>query len=773
MTEQTAGSYIEPLTNREMDVLRLLAEGLSNQEIAESLVMEVSTVKWYNTQIYGKLQVKNRKQAVTRALTLDLLEVQPDNSLHRPQHNLPADTLPFIGRTSEIDALTRQLTSENIRLITILGLGGMGKSRLSIEVGRRLLGYFKDGVYFVPLAAVTSAEQIITTVADIIGFQFHSDLQPAQQLADYLQDKLLLLIIDNFEHLLDNAGLMSDFLKAAPDLKLLVTSREKLELAGEALYVISGLSIPYKSHADIAAHDAVKLFLEAASRSASPPGEDDMEAVARICQALGGMPLAILLAAAWLDTLSLSEIESELKAGLDILESAVRDAPQRHQSIEAVFDYSWQRLDAQQQNIFMRLSVFREGFTREAAKEVAGASIRDLQHLVHSSFIQHLPSGRYAIHELMRQYGEHKLAASGELEGVRENHARYFAAFIAPLGDIPWQQVDSALLEQVNMDSENVRAAWHFNVEKKDFSEMRRLLDGLWHLLDLFSRSQEAIDLLEAALAAFSGDEVDDAVFCRGQVLSLLGWFYGDIGQKTKALEFTQQGQAMLQPFGPSKALLQAIVGQVIMLFFLNRFDESLPILIQGHKYSRVLGEQTWEPIFRSLIGNVYCVLGQYEQGLEWLSEPSGAILIAIGEYSRAEAALLKDLQVAEHHRYSRIRTYGYLVENAVLQGQNEKAWQYLQRGLYYADDLYYAWASLELLGFALNYFIAEAHFVMAAEILSLIMCHAATPENTRAKVVHFEETLRTHLPAKDFEAAWVRGQQLDLGDLITDLMER
>ena len=233
---------IDPLTGRESEVLQLLAEGQSNKEIADALFIEVSTVKWFNAQIYSKLDVKNRKQAVIRARTIGLLDVDENDPLQAPLHNLPADTIPFIGRSREIRDLLEQLRDETIRLVTILGPGGMGKTRLSIEVGRGLLAYFRNGVYFVSLAPIISREQIVTTIADSIGFKFRSDIQAEHQLMAHLEKLEMLLIIDNFEHLVSDAELLSGILKTAPGVKILVTSREKLALAGELVYGISGLS---------------------------------------------------------------------------------------------------------------------------------------------------------------------------------------------------------------------------------------------------------------------------------------------------------------------------------------------------------------------------------------------------------------------------------------------------------------------------------------------------------------------------------------------------
>ena len=280
MTNEFNHDYLEPLTNREMDVLKLLAKGSSNQDIAAALQVEVSTVKWYNSQIYAKLQVKNRKQAVIRAQTLGILEVDSADPLLRVLHNLPADTLPFIGREREIKEIITQLNDDNIRLITIVGAGGMGKSRLSIEVGRQLLPRFLQGVYFISLAPITTTEQIITTIADTIGFKFHSDVKAKQQLLDYLEHQHMLLIIDNFEHLLESADLLTDILKVAPQIKMLVTSRETLNLSGEVLYHIRGLSIPYEEiKRQATEYDGVKLFIEASQRRNVEIVETDIEIV--------------------------------------------------------------------------------------------------------------------------------------------------------------------------------------------------------------------------------------------------------------------------------------------------------------------------------------------------------------------------------------------------------------------------------------------------------------------------------------------------------------
>jgi predicted ATPase/DNA-binding CsgD family transcriptional regulator len=775
-------SYLEPLTNREMEVLELLASGSSNQEIAAALVVEVTTVKWYNAQIYGKLHVKNRKQAVIRAQTLGILEADSNSLFQQIQHNLPADTLPFIGRVHEIHELVQQLTSEKLRLITILGPGGMGKTRLSIEVGRKLVGHFMDGVYFVPLAAVTSAEQIVTTIAEIIGFNFHSDKQPKQQLLEHLQKQHILLIIDNFEHLLDSGGLLTAMLHSTPQAKVLVTSREKLNLAGEVIHILSGLSAPIDTNTNtIADYDAVKLFVETAQRASVEVNDAEMVVVARICQLLGGMPLGILLAAAWVDTLAIVAIEVEIKAGLDILEANLHDAPPRHHSIQAAFDTSWNRLKAHEQAVFMRLAVFQDGFTREAAQIITEANIRDLQRLVHTSFIQLLPSGRYAIHELMRQYGEEKLRASGEWDTIHKKYAQYFAEFIAPLSETPWSMASREILAEVNADFDNVRSAWLYQAEQKNIAELRRFLDGIWHFLDQYSRSQEGINLFEPLLTTFQ-DNNDDVTLFRGQLLGRLGWFYSDTGHHQKALELDKQALQIVQEFNATNDILLIYQGLCFVMGFIGKSQASRDYTEKGFELVQKSADSKWLVPFCAMMSQNYLELGGHEEAQRWAdalpeykyrSMNMGQILIQLGDFDQAEEHLLYAINNYHLHRIEYLGVYKSLAECAAQAGNIEKAWLYVQRGLQYGDDGTYAWGTFYVLFATLHLLIDEKQYHSATELLSLMLHHPANIESIRAWAATLVDTLKTSLSVDEFEAAWARGKQLDLGEVITEYMER
>ena len=303
------------------------------------------------------LQSAAGQEAVARAQVLGLLNVSADARQIAGKHNLPVQATPFVGRRDELDALATLLNDPNTRLITILAPGGMGKTRLSLEAARMQVGRYVDGVFFVALAPLSSSGDMVTTIAENIGFSFYGANTPAQQLIDFLRERSMLLVLDNFEHLLDGASLIGDLVQVAPGIRVLTTSRERLNLRGETVYVLRGL-VPRETPYDVLEYEAVKLFMQSAHRL-RPDFElqaHDLDHLARICRLTAGMPLGIELAAGWVDVLSLEQIAVELQRGLDILETEIRDVPERQRSLRATFGRTWVRLSDEEQRVFMRLS---------------------------------------------------------------------------------------------------------------------------------------------------------------------------------------------------------------------------------------------------------------------------------------------------------------------------------------------------------------------------------------------------------------------------------
>jgi predicted ATPase/DNA-binding CsgD family transcriptional regulator len=426
---------LDPLTDRELDILTLIDQGLSNPEIAGRLIIGLETVRWYTKQIYSKLGVHSRTQAIYRARELRLLstgETAPAPlGVSARQDNLPTYTTPFIGREDEAAELTSLLQDPSVRLITVVGPGGMGKTRLCAEVARNQVDNFQDGVCFVSMLTVQSASEMDLALAAGIGLRLSDDGATRAQLLSYLQPRQMLLVLDNFERVVDDAELVTAIVKSAPQIKLLVTSQMSLNLRDEWVRYLGPLAVPSSDNlAGIESYGAIRLFYDCVRRVR---GDfllaDHLPAVLQICRLVQGIPLAIELAATWLKTLSVEDVAREIQQNFDFLATKQRDVEERHRSIEAVFEYSWNLLTDDEQRTFRRLSVFRGQFGFPAAEQVAGASIHMLSELVGKSLLQQHSTGLYEIHSLLYEYAVRKLEnPSNALMSIRSSELQAWAA---------------------------------------------------------------------------------------------------------------------------------------------------------------------------------------------------------------------------------------------------------------------------------------------------------------------------------------------------------
>jgi len=294
-------------------------------------------------------------------------------------NSLPDISFPMIGRSPELDALAAALADPARRLLTLLGPGGIGKTRLALEAAHSQRGLFADGVYFVPLATLDSSELLAPAIASALGFQFFGSGSLAAQLADTLRPRCALLVLDNFEHLIEGPGMdmLVEWLEQAPGVTFLVTSRAPLNLRVECILEVDGLPTPPAgAPANPRIHSAVALFDQAARRMHPRFAlEAELADVAQICRLLSGVPLAIELAAAWVRGAACAQIARQIETDMGWLVTTMRDVPARHRSLRAVFEHSWRLLTPAQQQVFMKLSVFRGGFSALSAAQVAGACL--------------------------------------------------------------------------------------------------------------------------------------------------------------------------------------------------------------------------------------------------------------------------------------------------------------------------------------------------------------------------------------------------------------
>ncbi len=432
----------------------------------------------------------------------------PTPSTQKVKHNLPIQPTLFVGRQAELTELARLFHDPGVRLVTILGAGGMGKTRLALESGLAQLENYPHGVYFIPLAPLISSDAIIPAIAQALGFSFREGGQPRQQLLDYLAEKTMLLILDNFEHILSGAELVSGILNASPHMKILATSRARLNVQGEQLFHLGGMDFPdWQTPDDVKEYTAVKLFLQSARR-VRPNFTltlDQLKSVARICKLVEGNPLGILLAAAWVEMLTPEEIAKEIEKNLDFLETGQRDVPDRQRSMRGVFDYSWNLLTPGEQAVFRELSIFRAGFTREAAQQVTGASLRELMELVNKSILQRTPTGRFEIHELLRQYGAEKLAEFPEQEqDARERHCAYFAEFTSSRDAQLHGNDQRSVLVGIETEFENIKVGWGWAVDHLQVGRIAAYLESIGELHSMRGWSKEGASLFSHASRSLS-----------------------------------------------------------------------------------------------------------------------------------------------------------------------------------------------------------------------------------------------------------------------------
>ena len=330
----------------------------------------------------------------------------------------PAPVTPFVGREAELARLHAALSDDGERLVTLLGPGGVGKTRLAIEAGRRAAAAFADGAVFVPLADLDDPAYLARAIGTALGLEAATGQDDEAALIEACAPRSLLLVLDNLEHLLDGAGLVAELLAAAPGSSLLVTSQEPLDFLGEVRFEVDGMAYPPAGEAavdgaSIERYDAVELFLRSARR-AHPQfvaTDADRNGILRLCRSLEGLPLGLELAAAWMRLLRPAEVADALEASLDALAVAHRDLPQRHRSLRAMLDHTWSLLSDEERAALAGVSVFRGGFTRDAAEAAAGVGLRTLLALVNKSLLRRTSGGRFLALEVVRRYGTDRTAA--------------------------------------------------------------------------------------------------------------------------------------------------------------------------------------------------------------------------------------------------------------------------------------------------------------------------------------------------------------------------
>ncbi len=623
--------------------------------------------------------------------------------------NLPAIASSFHGRSAEINQIIQTLSQPDCRLLTLVGMGGIGKTRLALEAARTLAqrtdfdptlhAQVQDGIFWAPIETATAENELLVALAQTFDLPLAGQKPLKATLQNFLRDKRLLLILDNFEQLTVHAPLLSDLLRDADGLRLLVTSRERLNLYEEWLLPVEGLPLPDTTDT-VAASAAIDLFVQRARRrNLQFSLAQQADGVRRICALVEGMPLGIELATAWTQTLSCSAIADAIADSVRTLQSDLQNVPGRHQSIEAVFRHSWALLPEDERLTLAQLSVFRGGFSAESAQSITQCSRRTLATLVEKSLVQRQENGRFDLHNLIRQLAAERVADSAELA---TRHQRHYLQWVADQQEAILSGSDPQQTAAVARDLDNLRAAWHHAAQAPDaptlaaaaysllslwmgsglvheglalsqqvaqrLTETNGLAAGRMRLCEatfanLLGKSDEALAAVHTAIALF--EQLDSPVDL-GKALSQATFFLTSRNEYDEARQLADRALAVLEPTGDRRALGNGLLQRYVVESFTGDtavarqlIERALTLLTAPRDRLAALAR-----FGASLIGS-----GEYAQAVAMLRESaetaallnaqdqqaSSLINIAVaqqrsGQFAQAEAAAREALALFERH---------------------------------------------------------------------------------------------------------------------------
>jgi predicted ATPase/DNA-binding CsgD family transcriptional regulator len=495
MDDTSPQTWIEPLQPREIEILGLISDGLSNREISQRLHISTDTVKWYNRQMYKKLGVSNRSQAMKVARQQGLFEEKTSSPTaeESPTHNnLPAQLTSFIGRGKEVEEIIGLLKTH--RLVALTGSGGTGKTRLALQVAGNLTQSYRDGVWLVELAAIREAELVPNAIAEVLMVKPMVDTPLVEILQRFLRHKHLLLLLDNFEHLPEATPVAGELLAAAPQLSILATSRERLHVYGEQEYVVQPLRLPDmrqpRGGEQILTYEAIQLFLERA-RAVRPKlevNEKNLQAIAQICQRLDGLPLALELAASQMKIYPAPLLAQQLADNLGTLPDGPRDLPARQRTLRATIQWSENLLKPEEKLLFARIAVFTNGATLEAIEQICGPglskkTIELLSALVEKNlvFTREGQDGELRFHmlETIHEHAKEHLGKSDEAKTIYRRHAAYYTE-LASEAQLEFRTARHVYwFPKIQIEQDNFRTALSWSLEGGDLQYALRLVGAL------------------------------------------------------------------------------------------------------------------------------------------------------------------------------------------------------------------------------------------------------------------------------------------------------
>lgn len=689
----------------------------------------------------------------------------------------------MIGREYELDQLARLLRDPTHRLLTLAGPGGIGKTRLALSLAEQEARRFADGACLVPLAGLSSPAQLPHAIAGQLGLTFYGPEEPEDQLGAALRSRELLLILDNFEHLLEGATLVSELLATAPALQIVATSRERLNLSGEQVFHLAALRLPpvYVSH-ELEQYSAVRLFVHL-TRRADPIrtfNAADYRQIARICTLVGGLPLAIELAAAWTPVLSCADIAREIEYNLDFLRTELRDIPERHRSMRAAFDHSWQLLDDRDRDVFARLALFRGGITRAAAVAVAGADLPVLASLVAKSFITHDTAGRYDVHELLRQYGERALRDRGRAYvQARNDHLRYFVDLVMRNEARMKGSELEAGLSEIESERENIRIAWRWSVEQRLGRELSVCSRTLWLFFEITGRFDEWRDLFKSAISTLEARHDSAQEIAYAELLTGYAACLTRLGAFETAGRTLEQGIAILRRYALPAQLAFALNIAALVAHTNEAFARKQALLRERLTLVQRAGDRWGSAYSLNDLGMVTHLLGDTAEARQLLLESLeistasgdqrgvafalhnlGMVAYQTGDYPASERWHRQSLRTRQviGNQWGIATSLTQLGMVARVQGDRETAWRWSVQALRIAADLHTLPLATDILVEMARLHTLAGETARAARIADLILAHPASSGAASS----LANTLLAELPETDDNNAHEPDRTLD-----------
>jgi len=661
----------------------------------------------------------------------------------------------FVGREEELKTLGNLLEDPDCRLLTLTGTGGIGKTRLAVETAKQSQKSFTGGVCFVSLAGVQNPSSITPTLAEALGLNFHGHEDSLRQIQHYLQAKNLLILIDNAEHLLAGAKIFEELLTQAPGVKIMVTSRERLNLRLEWVFEIHGLPTPQSGQSeDFSDFSSIQLFIQSARRAnaAFILHDEDGQFIAHICRLLGGMPLGIELAASWVPYLSCQAILVEMERSLDFLKSTHKDIPDRQRSLRAAFEYSWALLSEPEQHILAGLAIFRGGFDREEALEVVQADLETLQSLAAKSLIIRQAGSRFDLHEVIRQFALEHLKSAVEYDSLLDRHSHAYLALLMREGQLLKSSRQVEALQKLRYDIHNIRAAWDVVIDRTNFAFSDDSIRSLGWFCDISGLMDEGILMLEHLVAAAQlNREVPSQTRMIGLSQCQLGLLYFRKGNFQRAMQFIDEGLTSLRPLKEPALLTDGLLFGGVIFHLYGDFETSRRFLQEGLDCARLAGDMQYVGYAIFNLGYVDGLTGSYESGYHQMLEGLdiwrnlgdfstialglnhiSIIALKLGRISEAQSYLEESIQLClkVDDRWGLGTAYRYLGLTGIYAGKVLEARQYLLKSLAILSEMTSGWDLIRSNIYLAQTFLMEEDFTHAGNLWADSFQQAVTNES-------------------------------------------